>query len=252
MYSSFLPENESEGHSIYNPDKSPTARSLDGQTWAATYGDGSSANGEVFLDEVRVGNTLARSQAVEIAMNISLEFSMDAESDGILGLGFDSNNQVKPDKQKTFFSTVKTSLSSPLFTADLKKNKPGSYDFGFINPMKHTGTIEYIPVNAQLGFWGFNCSGYAIGGGAFTKRPMNAIMDTGTTLLLLPATMVSVYYAQVASALYNSTLGGYAFPCSNELPDLTLQLGGYQAVIPGSYMTYTSLNDGTGSGSNCC
>jgi aspergillopepsin I len=61
---------------------------------------------------------------------VSSQFASDANNDGLVGLAFSNINTVTPTAQKTFFDTVKSSLSSALFAADLKKGAAGSYDFG--------------------------------------------------------------------------------------------------------------------------
>ena len=247
VFSSELSANSQSGHSVYNPSKSSTSRLLNGETWSITYGDGSGASGNVYADTVKVGATTATSQAVELAESVSAQFQQDTDSDGLLGLAFDSINTVTPDRQETFFDNVKSTLASPLFTADLKKGAPGSYDFGYIDASKHTGSITYVPVNTANGFWEFTCSGYAVGSGAFTSSSIDSIMDTGTTLLLLPTGAVSAYYAKVSGAKYNSAQGGYTFPCSASLPSLTLGIGTYRAVVPGSYLNYAPLSTGSSS-----
>ena len=140
---------------------------------------------------------------------------------------------------------MKRNLASPLFTADLHKGRAGSYDFGFIDDAKYTGRITYVPVDSTQGFWGFSSNGYAIGGNAFTTTSIKAIMDTGTTLLLLPDAIVSAYYSKVQGATYNSYQGGFTFPCSVSLPSITLGIGDYKAVVPGSYMIYAPLGGGS-------
>ena len=92
MYSSELPAQDQSGHSIYNPSKSSTSKLLSGQTWSITYGDGSSASGNVYDDTVVVGGSTVTSQAVEAAETLSSEFLSDVDSDGLLGLAFNSIN----------------------------------------------------------------------------------------------------------------------------------------------------------------
>lgn len=243
VFSSELSASQRAGHSYYTPGS--TAKLLSGYTWSISYGDGSTASGNVYTDTVKVGTTTATSQAVELAQQISAQFQQDVDNDGLLGLAFDSINTVKPTKQKTFFSTVKGSLSAPLFTANLKKGAPGTYDFGYIDAAKHTGAITYVPVNTANGFWEFTSNGYAVGTGAFTSTSIDAIADTGTTLLYLPSTIVSAYYAKVSGAIYDSNQGGYTFPCSANLPSITLGIGSYRAVVPGSYIVYAPVSSTT-------
>lgn len=152
------------------------------------------------------------------------------------------SHPVKPTAQNTFFSNAEATLDSPLFTADLKKGAPGSYDFGFIDSSKYTGSITYVSVNSANGFWEFTGTGYAIGSsGTFQSTSIDAIADTGTTLLLLPQSVVTAYYAQVSGAKYDSSQGGYTFSCSATLPSLTLGVGSYKAVVPGSYINYAPV-----------
>ena len=247
VFSTLLGANAQSGHSVYNPGKSSTSRPLNGERWSITYGDGSGASGNVYADTVSVGATTATSQAVEAAQSVSAQFQSDINNDGLLGLGFDQINTVTPDKQKTFFTNVKGTLAAPLFTTDLKKGRPGTYDFGFIDAGKHTGSITYVPVNSGRGFWEFTSNGYAVGSGGFTSTSIDSIMDTGTTLLLLPTTVVSAYYAQVSGSRYDNSQGGYTFPCSTTLPSLTLGVGSYKAVVPGPFINYAPLTSGSSS-----
>ncbi|KAL8770398.1 MAG: hypothetical protein Q9209_003824 [Squamulea sp. 1 TL-2023] len=137
----FSPETPSNaGHDIYDPSKSNSSKELVGATWSITYGDQSSSSGIVYTNTVTVGTTSFANQAVELAQQVSEQFQRNVANDGLLGLAFHRLNTVKPAKQKTFFTNVLPSLSVPLFTVDLKKATPGSYDFGF------TGTtLLYLP-----------------------------------------------------------------------------------------------------------
>ena len=238
MFSSELAASSQSGHSIYNPSKSSTSKLDSGETWSISYGDGSSASGNVYLDTVKVGATTVTNQAVELAETISAQFQEDTDNDGLLGLAMNSINTVSPNPVKTFFSNAIPTLASPLFTANLKKGVPGNYNFGYIDSSEYTGSITYVNVNTANGFWEFTGDGYAVGTGAFTSSSIDAIADTGTTLLYLPTAAVSAYYAKVSGAKYVSSQGGYTFPCSATLPSITLGIGSYRAVVPGSYINY--------------
>lgn len=143
----------------------------------------------------------------------------------------------------TFFDNIKSTLSAPVFTADLKKGVPGSYDFGFIDDSKYTGDITYVPVNAHQGFWEFTLNGYAISTDSFNFTSVNVIADTGTTGLFLPDHIVKAYYTVVPSAFYSSVKAGYIFPCGTTFPSITFNIGNYNAVVPGSYMSGSPLHD---------
>ncbi|KAL2037093.1 hypothetical protein N7G274_010220 [Stereocaulon virgatum] len=244
VFSSELPASEQANHAIYNPANSGTSKKLPGETWSIKYGDGSSASGDVYTDTVAVGGTTVTGQAVELANTISASFARD-QSDGLLGLAFSSINTVAPDQQKPFFDNAAGLLSSPLFTADLKKGRPGSYNFGYIDSAAYTGSITYTAVDNSRGFWGFTGAGYTVGTGAPVSESIPAIADTGTSLLLLPDDIVTAYYAQVPGSSNSATDGGYVFPCNAALPDISFQIEGYSAVVPGNYMNYAPLSAGS-------
>jgi len=193
-----------------------------------------------------VGGTSVTGQDVELASNISSQFARD-QSDGLLGLAFSSINTVTPNQAQTFFANAKSGLSAPLFTSDLKKGAPGSYDFGYIDTTKYTGDVTYTNVDTSRGFWGFTSSGYTIGSGNAVSESIPAIADTGTSLLLLPDDVVSAYYAQVSGSQNSNADGGYIFDCTATLPDITIAIEGYNAVVPGSYISYAPIAQGSSS-----
>ncbi|KAH8156354.1 hypothetical protein CIB48_g11891 [Xylaria polymorpha] len=214
------------GQALYSPSKSSSSKKLTNAKWSIAYGDGSSSSGIVYTDVVKVGGLSVANQAVESAQVVSSSFTQESNLDGLLGLAFSSLNTVTPTQQKTWFDNIKGSLDSPIFAVDFKAGGvPGSYDFGFIDAAKHTGALTYAPVSTSQGFWEFTASGYAVGSGSFKSSSIDGIADTGTTLLYVPSTIVSAYYAQVSGAKNDRTAGGYIFPCSASLPDFTFGVG---------------------------
>ena len=85
-------------HTYYSPGAS--AQQENGETWSISYGDGSSASGNVYGDTVTVGGTTVTAQAVEAATTASSAFTSGAE-DGLLGLAFDSINTGTFPKNQT-------------------------------------------------------------------------------------------------------------------------------------------------------
>ncbi|KAJ9493928.1 hypothetical protein LTR99_010224 [Exophiala xenobiotica] len=247
VFSSELPSSQSSGHSIYNPSKSSTAKKLSGATWNISYGDGSGASGDVYTDTVDVGGTTVTGQAVELAKTISAQFQQDQDNDGLLGLAFSSINTVTPNQQTTFFDTAINEgvLDANVFTVDLKKGAPGSYDFGFIDDSKYTGEITYTAVNNANGFWEFTGTGYGVGDGSFQSTSIDAIADTGTTLILVDDDIVSAYYDEVDGAEYDNSQGGYTFDCSATLPDFIVGIEDAQFTVPGSFINFAPISDGS-------
>ncbi|MCJ1350788.1 MAG: Type I transmembrane sorting receptor [Icmadophila ericetorum] len=251
VYSTELDPTSQAGHSVYNPANSTTSEQIDDATWSITYGDASTASGDVYTDTVTIGGVTVAKQAVELASNVSTEFLSDFSNDGLVGLAFDNLNNVQPNPVKTFFTNLAPTLSLPLFTANLNHKTPGSYDFGFIDPSKYTGSLTTLPADSSKGFWGINCTGYQIGGDgtALKNITVDGIVDTGTTLLLVPQQYVDGYYAQVPGAKNDPSSGGYIFPCSTQLPTLHLGFGDYVAHITSALLNFGPLDSNNPSGS---
>ncbi len=246
VFSTSLPvDQQTLGHSVFDPAKSNTFKPLQGATWTITYGDKSFARGTVGTDTVDIGGAKVEGQAVELAATVSDSFLRDADSDGLVGLGFGIINTVKPEQQKTFFENVQPSLDQPVFTANLRHHELGSYEFGRIDESQFDGPITYTPIDASRGFWEIESKSFAIGDGETQTNPnaSPAIMDTGTTLILADDDVVRAYWSQVEGAQLDEE--GVTFPCDTELPDFRIALGPtYMATVPGDLMNFQRVGNG--------
>jgi hypothetical protein len=121
----------------------------------------------------------------------------------------------------------------------------GVYNFGYINASAYTGSITYVAVNTNPGYWTFTSSGYGIGSGTFSSTSVTGIADTGTTLLYLPAAVVKAYYAKVTGAANSNTYGGWVFACTATLPSFTFGVGTARITIPADFLNYGVVEDGS-------
>ena len=244
VFSTQLPAASTTGHQLYDPTKSKTFAMLPGASFKISYGDGSGAAGNVGTDTVDIGGATVTRQAIEMATAVTRQFVEDTANNGLLGLAFSQLNTVAPQRQKTFFDNVMPSLAEPVFTADLRKNAVGAYEFGRIDNSKFTGQMTWIPVNTTLGFWQFTSQTFAVAGGKAQPSVANAqaIADTGTTLILANAKMVTGYYSQVKGAVNDAQVGGFTVPCDATLPDLMIDVGGvYMARVKGSDINFAKV-----------
>ncbi|KAH0555864.1 hypothetical protein GP486_006193 [Trichoglossum hirsutum] len=175
VFSTLQEPGTADKHHVYDNAKSPSFKALDGFSWSIHYGDGSAASGIVGTETVKIGGVTVTQQAVGLATSVSPSFTLDTNSDGLMGLSFSTLNTIKPVKQKTFFDNAIPKLSSPVFTADLKHDAPGTYDFGFIDRAKFKGSIAYVPVNSTRGFWGFTALGHGVGN-SFDPMPVTGVV----------------------------------------------------------------------------
>jgi hypothetical protein len=200
----------------------------------------------VYKDRVQLGETSFGAQAVQSAVEVSYAIANDQFSSGIIGMAMNSINSVRPTKQKTYIENIKDELEVPLFTVNLRKGRPGNYNFGYINELEYTGEIEYAPIKKGSHYWEVIVSGYQVGeDGEWQDYAWTGIVDTGTTLLLLPDHIIRDYYAKVPGASFDPYVGMMTFPCDTELPDFVFGVGtGYKGSVPGNYINYTEARPG--------
>ncbi|KAL8408506.1 hypothetical protein RB594_007078 [Gaeumannomyces avenae] len=247
VFSTMLSQNVQKGHTIFDPAKSKSFKMSQGSSFQISYGDGSQAAGVVGTDTVDVGGVSFANQAVELATQVSGSFVKDTANNGLMGLAFSKLNAVSPEKQKTFFDNVMSSLAEPVFTADLRKGAAGAYEFGRIDSSKFTGAMNFVPINATRGFWQFSSEKFAVGDGQPQQGTPGgqAIADTGTTLILANAATINGYYSKVQGAKNDQTVGGITVPCDANLPDLMLDVGGVMAKVKGSDIVFAKVQGNT-------
>lgn len=244
VMSTDTPIDQQNGRPVYSPHNSTTSKLVPNATWSIAYGDGSGASGIAYTDRVQLGGARFDAQVVESATYASRSFTDDPWISGLMGLGMSWANTVRPQRAQTFTDNIKDKLASPVFTANLRAGRPGNYNFGFVNPNEYTGAIGWAPVIPARPWWEVRASGFGVGSaGPYLARPFAAIVDTGTTLLLLPEWMVKLYYAQVAGAAVDRYWGSWVFPCASALPDFRFVVGGVVGVVPGRYMRYWQYDD---------
>ncbi|KAF2152343.1 aspergillopepsin-F [Myriangium duriaei CBS 260.36] len=225
----------------FDSTKSTSFKAMTGSTFMISYGDGSTASGNVGTDVVKIGAATVPNQAVELANSVSAQFQQEQTTDGLLGLAFSKLNTVKPTAQKTFFDMIQPQLASPLFTVNLLLDGSGEYEFGTVDSSKYTGQLQYVDVNSTQGFWQFASASFKVGDTVGTNTaPHQAIADTGTSLMLVDPNVAAAYYAKVQGAQNDPQQGGYTYPCTSKMPDFSVALGttGQYVTVPGSAVTY--------------
>lgn len=246
-----LPSDQTAGHTVFDPSRSSTYKDLESYTFNITYGDNSYSYGGVGKDTVEIGGASVTEQAVGIPTEVSSYFTDTKYSNGLVGLGFSSLSMVQPKQQKTFFENLADSLDEPVFTALLKTNGVGEYEFGRIDHTKYLGSLVNVSVDSSAGFWQFESKLFSVAGSPFeqiTTAPTSTV-DSGTSLMLVSPEVAGAYYAQVAGASFSTAMGGYIFPCQSQLPDFSIAIGpSYLATVPGSYINYSGAGQNTTTG----
>ncbi|PHH66144.1 hypothetical protein CDD81_207 [Ophiocordyceps australis] len=231
------------GQTLYKPKDSSTSKLQKNESWQIMYGDGAGASGIVYKDRVSIGNTSVESQAVESAVQVSMSLTADQFSSGILGLANSAANTVRPTHEKTYIDNIQSDLAQPVFTANLQKARPGNYNFGYINDAEYIKPIQYAALDARSPFWRITVSGYQVANLSYKESPWNAIVDTGTSLILAPKEIVQQYYSKLDGSQLDPQQGVVVFPCKNAPPDFFFGIASYRGRVPGNYMNYGSFNE---------
>lgn len=247
-------------HNIFDPSKSSSYKKSSGSTWEISYGDGSSASGDVGTDNVTIGGLTIENQSIELAKKLSSAFQQDT-GDGLLGLAFGSINTVKPNPVKTpvdnLIAQEDIPKSAELFTcylgswrdtADPDKGE-SFYTFGFIadDLTETTGEISYADVDKSQGFWNVKSETYTINGKQATQSGNTAIMDTGTTLALVSDEVCKAVYGAIEGATYDSTQQGWTFPSkttADHLPTISLAIGDKEFTIAKEDLGFADAGNG--------
>lgn len=244
------------GHTLYNPTKSSTASALGHASWRISYGDGSSASGSVYTDEVVLGTSTSRlaipNQAVEVATKLSSSFLTETDSDGLLGLAFPALNTVSPTPQKTPVQNMIDDglLQQPIFTVRLdKEDSQGYYAFGYIPSEVDQSTLVFTDIDSSNGFWEFSSPSVKVGDQVFSRGEGNtAIADTGTTLILLSDEAVGQIYSAIPGAKMDERAGGWVIPSdATDIPDISFAVGNSRTffTISGQDLLFADVGDGT-------
>lgn len=247
------------GHTVFDPKKSSTFKRTAGATWKISYGDGSSASGDVGTDNVNIGGLMVEGQSIELAKKLSAQF-VSGVDDGLLGLAFGSINTVTPKPVATPVENMITQKdipeSSEVFTAYLgsykDKNDPDHgisfYTFGYIDETALAGQVPYYtPVDSSQGFWQFKSTTASINGKKVDRSGNTAIADTGTTLALVDDQTCQAIYDAIPGAKYDEQQQGYLFPSDtslDNLPVVAFDVGGKEFAVQKEDLAFADAGNG--------
>ncbi|KAJ7160965.1 acid protease [Mycena filopes] len=208
-------------HSKFSTSASSTAHQQSGK-FSIAYGDGSTVSGPVYTDTVSIAGVTVAAQYFSPVTTLSSSFAQDA-ADGILGLAFPAiSNLGHP----------------PFFNAAAAQHAVAANQFGFflagsgselflggVDGSKFRGAVEYHGVDTATGFW--EIAGGSVKVGATTVvKGMEAIIDSGTTIMYGPPKLVAAIYARVPGAkVWDAANGYYSFPCASP-PQISFAWGG--------------------------
>lgn len=221
----WVPAKKFEGHAVYDHSASSTYVK-NGTRFDIRYGSGP-VSGFVSADTVTFGGVTVKKQLfAEITEVTGLGPAYD-KFDGILGLGFDS---IAVNQIPTLFGRLVATkaIEEPVFSFYLGTDADGELMVGGSDPERYTGSISWVPLESKT-YWQVALDAFTVdgpGGKVGASGRASAIVDTGTTLLVLPPkTLLRV--GKAVGATYDSQSGIFVLPsCSVNAPDIVITLNG--------------------------
>lgn len=202
-------------HNTFGPKDSTSLRVTDTE-FNLTYGSGT-VSGLIFNDAVKIADFFV-SLSFGSASVVSNEFS-SYPMDGILGLGRSTSSSVKAP---TFMEAIDNEnvLQKNLLGVHLQRNSDGSTDgelnFGSPDTNRYTGNVSYTSTAKDSNLWEIPIDDAVVDGVKCRFSGKTAIIDTGTSFLLLPPGDAQ----RIHKLIRGSQQEGETFklPCSASLP----------------------------------
>ncbi|KTW31254.1 uncharacterized protein T551_01326 [Pneumocystis jirovecii RU7] len=224
-------------HSKYDSSLSSTYIA-NGSKFEIRYGSGS-ISGFISTDKFSVSDIVLPAQEfAEAVSEPGFTFTF-GRFDGILGLGYSSiavNGIIPP-----FYNMVEqNAINEPVFAfwmGNIEKDiEGGECTFGGIDPMHYEGDLTYIPVRRKA-YWEVDLSFFAYGKDFIRMENVGAILDTGTSLIVMPKNIADLLNNAIGAT--RSWTGDYILDCNKipTLPDITFGFGHHNFSLgPNEYI----------------
>jgi len=242
---------------LFNPSDSSSFRSVSG-TLDVTYGSGQ-AVGTLGSDIVSFGGFQVSSQVFGVATQVTNSF-LTGNVSGLMGLAFQN---LASTGATPWWVSATSSWTNPQMSFYLTRfrnvqgasdaDEPGGqFTMGGTNSSLYDGSINFVDlVNPQ--YWTVPLTALGVASGSsipITGSTANAAIDTGTTLIGGPSSILNQFYAQIPNASPGSQVDPslndyYVIPCDTNV-QATLEFGGQTYT-----MDATDLIGGTVSNSYC-
>ncbi|TFY72126.1 hypothetical protein EVG20_g882 [Dentipellis fragilis] len=215
------------GHQ-FDPARSSTYRN-NNQGFAVTYGSGQ-VSGTLATEVVSIGGLTVESQAFGAVNQESRDFD-GQPNDGLIGMAFGT---IAQSRHPTFFENLIQArrLATPLFSVHLARNQATGSEicFGCYDSSKTAGGITWVPVKSKT-YWSVGMDAVVVNKHAASTN-IYAAIDTGTTLIYLPAQLAASVYALIPGAKKANQYGNgfYTYPCMSQ-PVISLSFNGKRFAI---------------------
>ena len=183
--------------------------------WGVSYGTGT-VEGVTVTDTVAFAN-----YSVEMGFGSATFTSNDFNNypmDGILGLGRAASNQIGTPTVMQVLDNNNL-LQANILGIHLQRNSDGAKDgqitFGGVDRSKFQGRLSYTAtVSADSNLWEIPVDDVAVSGISCKLTGRSAIIDTGTSYILMPPGDAKILHAQIPDSTNTGGSPNFMIPCS--------------------------------------
>ncbi|KAK0552852.1 hypothetical protein OC846_001423 [Tilletia horrida] len=225
----------SDDGAVFRPKSSETCKTT-GDTFKVAYTAGK-VSGTVYRDTVSLGREDSQLSLSDVSFGVADRASADLtddDSDGVLGLApiFHTDGKSGSTILREIFKQGKEQgkMSRSVMSIFLGRPSSGTADrseitFGGIHAEGELfhGPITYVPLLTTTHFWKFRAASFGVADAAdeHTIGPVDAVIDTGTTLIHAPTAQAEAFWAGVPGAKKQGADTKFdsfwAFPCAQEI-----------------------------------
>ncbi|KAI0050468.1 aspartic peptidase A1 [Auriscalpium vulgare] len=197
------------------------------------YGSGRAA-GNIITDNLSFGGLTLPNHTFGAAAQESVDFSDDSTPfDGLMGLALSSLSEQKvltPVESLAKAGLIKAPITSYKISRLDDLDNDGEITFGGLDGTKFDPkTLVNVPNVNQNGFWEAAVDGVSIDGSDLGLQNRTAILDTGTTLFIVPSNDAGAILGAIPGSKTDGQ-GGFTVPC-NFNNSIALTFGGQQFSI---------------------
>jgi len=188
-----------------------------GQPFQVTYGTGS-VSGTIVTDNVVIGNFSLPAHTFGVGNNESVQFSSNAVPlDGLMGLAQSSLSQQKvstPIESLQQAGLVEKAILGYRIPRLADGSLDGEITFGALDTTKFDPqTLVTVNSVSNVGFWEAPMDAVTVNGQNAQLPGRTVIMDTGTTLLIVPPADAAAIHTLIPGAQSDGQ-GGFTIPCT--------------------------------------
>ncbi|KAF9210631.1 hypothetical protein BGZ59_009179 [Podila verticillata] len=219
----------------YNSSASSSYRT-EGKAFDIRYGDGSQVSGTSGIDRVLIAGHVIANQSIGMA---SVDDSTIAKKgvDGVVGIGFGRAAVVKGYSTVVETMLSKKVLAQPIVSIWLGRQRVGGSSegsggaviFGGVDTTKYVGNFTWVPVSDRNA-WKIPFQEVSIAGKSLGLSG-NALIDSGTSLIVIPAKAASTFHDHIPGAIDVPQIG-WILPCNTSVGDLNFTISGNQYRVP--------------------